>query len=137
MVVIILADADHVLRQRADRCGELGARERDRRPVVERLALPHQLDDVAQIAQRAAADRKRLEAVALDGAENLALRAVDGCDFHGGMLTLLEWLVDGGMRGQGASKDGGRVQPILDLPLQGGGRPPKAGGWGRRRGNTR
>ena len=38
----------------------------------------------------AAADRKRAEAVALDGAENLALRGVDRCDFHGEMADLLE-----------------------------------------------
>src|ERR1039458_9521629 len=87
VVVIILADADHVLGERADRGGELGAGERDRLAVFRRRAGGEQLDDMAQIAQRAAADRKRAKAVALDGAENLALRGVDGCNSHDLAMT--------------------------------------------------
>ena len=112
VVVIVLADADHVLRERADRGGELGAGKRDRRPIVERLALAHQLDDMAQVAQRAAADRKRPEAVALDGAENLALRAVDGCNFHGRNADLAGMAVRRRDARKALAKTAGPFKPI-------------------------
>ena len=110
VVVVILADADHVLGERADRRRELGAREADLLAVARRRTGRQQLDDVAQVAQRAAADRKRAEAVALDGAENLALRGGDGCDFHGAMADLAGMPADRRDARKGASKDGGGGQ---------------------------
>ncbi len=83
VIVIVLADRHDVLGQRADRGGELDLVERLRRTVFRRgRALAHQLDDVAQIAHRSAADQKRAEAVVLDGSENLGVLVVDCRDTH-------------------------------------------------------
>ena len=84
VIVIVLADTDDILRQRADRGREFYALEGKRRAMLERArALSNEGYDLPQIVNDRAADQQRAEVVVLDGSENLAVLGVDCRDTHG------------------------------------------------------